>query len=183
MTEELPFSVVRDYAKFQIRKYESYVLVQYSGDGEFSSVSSQAFRPLFQFISGDNSTQQKIAMTAPVFQEERNPGKHLVSFVMPSSMTIDDVPSAIRADLSIQEVPTHFAAAIRFSGGWDEGKFLKKCARLKSDLANEGIATEGDCFFARFDPPWKPGFLRRNEVLIKVSDSFNSKGEDGGPND
>ena len=179
MTEELPFSVVRDYAKFQIRKYESYILVQYSGDGDFSSVTSQAFRPLFQFISGDNSTQQKIAMTAPVFQEEREPGKHLVSFVMPSSMSMDDVPAAIRADLTIQEVPAHFAAAIRFSGGWNEAKFLQKCARLKNDLANEAIATEGECFFARFDPPWKPGFMRRNEVLIRVSDSFNSKREVG----
>jgi SOUL heme-binding protein len=179
MTEELPFRVVQNYANFQIRKYESYVLVQYSGEGEFSSVSSQAFRPLFQFISGDNSTQQKIAMTAPVLQEESTSGQHLVSFVMPSSMTIDDVPAAIRADLSIQEVPAHFAAAIRFSGGWNEGKFLKKCARLKSDLANEGIATEGDCFFARFDPPWKPGFLRRNEVLIRVAGaSIESNGSD-----
>jgi hypothetical protein len=179
MTEELPFRVVRNYANFQVRKYESYVLVQYSGEGDFSSVTSRAFNPLFQFISGNNSTQRKIAMTAPVFQEEPQPGKHLVSFVMPSSMTIDDVPAAIRPDLSIQEVPAHLAAAIRFSGGWNEDKFLRKCSRLKADLTKEGIAFEGDCFFARFDPPWKPGFLRRNEVLIRVAGaSIESNGSD-----
>lgn len=172
MTEELPFRVVRNYANFQIRKYESYVLVQYSGEGDFSSVTSRAFNPLFQFISGSNSAQRKIAMTAPVFQEEPQPGKHLVSFVMPSSMTIDDVPAAIRPDLSIQEVPAHLAAAIRFSGGWNEDKFLRKCSMLKKDLGREAIAYQGDCYFARFDPPWKPGFMRRNEVLIRITDSF-----------
>jgi hypothetical protein len=176
MTEDLPYSVVRNHADFQIRKYESYVLVQYSGEGDFSSVTSRAFNPLFQFISGSNSTQKKIAMTAPVFQEERESGKHLVSFVMPSSMTMTDVPSAIRTDLSIKDVPAHFAAAIRFSGGWNEEKFLRKCAQLKSDLTKAGIEFEGECFFARFDPPWKPGFLRRNEVLIRVTDSSNGNG-------
>lgn len=172
MTEKLPFRVVRNYANFQIRKYDSYVLVQYSGEGDFTSVTSRAFNPLFQFISGSNSTQRKIAMTAPVFQEEPQPGKHLVSFVMPSSMTIDDVPAAIRPDLSIHEVPAHLAAAIRFSGGWNEDKFLRKCSMLKKDLDREAIAYQGDCYFARFDPPWKPGFMRRNEVLMRMTDSF-----------
>jgi hypothetical protein len=176
MTEELPFSVVRNYADFQMRKYDSYVLVQYFGEGDFSSVTSRAFNPLFQFISGSNSTQKKIAMTAPVFQEEREPGKHLVSFVMPKSMSIAEVPAAIRSDLSIQEVPAHFAAAIRFSGGWNEDKFLRKCSQLKADLTKAGIEFEGECFFARFDPPWKPGFLRRNEVLIRVTDSSAGNG-------
>jgi hypothetical protein len=30
------------------------------------------------------------------------------------------------------------------------------------------IRESGAVMFARYDPPWKPGILRRNEVLIPV---------------
>ena len=52
--------------------------------GGFKSASYNAFRPLFNFISGDNTEVTEIAMTAPVLQSPDNAeNAWVVSFVMP----------------------------------------------------------------------------------------------------
>ena len=176
MTEQLPYEVIRTFRDFEIRKYSDYDLVQYVGEGEFSSISSKAFRPLFQFISGSNDSEQSISMTAPVFQDSPKGKLHAVSFVMPKDMQTKDVPNPNDPNLIKTNVAGHLAAVMRFSGTWNESRVNDKSEQLKNALAREGIQTVGNFYFARFDPPWKPGFLRHNEVLIKVempSDEIN----------
>ena len=46
--------------------------------------------------------------------------------------------------------------------------FQKNKQRLVQWLSEQGIETEGDFIVAGYKPPWVPGFLTRNEVLIQV---------------
>jgi hypothetical protein len=107
-------------------------------------------------------------MTAPVIQESSDPKTHMVRFVLPEKMKSTDVPDSLDPGVKIIEVPAHLAAARRFSGSWDQDKFELEGNKLVSELLTSGLETVGNLYFARFDPPWKPGFLKRNEVLIRV---------------
>ncbi|MDD3622937.1 MAG: heme-binding protein, partial [Methanofollis sp.] len=35
-------------------------------------------------------------------------------------------------------------------------------------LEKAGVETVGEVFLMRYNPPWVPGFLRRNEVGIEI---------------
>lgn len=168
MTEELPFDVVRQYGDFELRRYPSYRIAQVAAVGEFTEVTNQAFYPLFNYISGGNQAAQKIAMTTPVLQAEVSPKTHLVSFVMPKHFELKDLPNPTNSPVKITEVPEHLAAVMKFSGSWNKNLLDKKSQQLTQAIAREGLTLLGEPYFARFDPPWKPGFLRRNEVLIAV---------------
>lgn len=176
MTEEQPFTLIAKYPGFEVRHYPTYVLVQVETKGEFTSAASRAFRPLVNYISGNNRGQEKFAMTAPVLHApDRKATNHTVSFVLPKDVSINDLPMPLDVQVSTVEVPGHFAAATKFRGlaGYEHFKSLGD--RLKVDVKSAGLNAVGDPYYARFDPPWKPGFLRRNEAIVALA-GYPSKG-------
>jgi hypothetical protein len=93
MTEEQPYTLVKKTREFEIRHYPSYVLIQVVTKGEFSRAASMAFRPLVNYISGSNQTNEKFAMTAPVIHSpDKSAQTHVVSFVLPKDVSIKDIP-------------------------------------------------------------------------------------------
>jgi hypothetical protein len=61
------------------------------------------------------------------------------------------------------------AAALRFSGRWSRSSYEKRTAQLLVAVATAGLEVVGPPRYARFDPPWTPWFLRRNEVVVPVA--------------
>ncbi len=168
MTEQLNYEVLKKFSDFELRRYPDHVLVQVAGSGEFNSASNKAFYPLFNYISGENAAQAKIAMTAPVFQEPITKEKHLVSFVLPANVSADEIPIPTNSKLTTKKVTSKDVAVMTFSGQWNE-KFLKRKAdQLLAGVHRSGLTPTGPVYFARYDPPWKPWFLRRNEALIDI---------------
>jgi hypothetical protein len=168
MTQQQPYKVLAQHKGFELREYPAGIQIETTVGGDFVSAGSRGFRPLVQFISGNNKAGQSIAMTAPVIQESASAARHMVRFVMPKEMKPGDVPAAVDSSVKVIEVPKHLAAAKRFSGSWSQEKFDLEGMKLVSELLSSGLETVGSLYFARFDPPWKPGFLKRNEVLIRV---------------
>jgi len=177
MTEHQPYELVAKIDGCEIRYYPKYVLIQVSTRGEFSSAANRAFRPLVNYISGRNQDSTKFAMTAPVIHEP-NPKatEHLVSFVLPAGTELKDLPLPIDAEVKRIEVEPHYAAAIKFRGLADYEHFNALGEKLKSAVTKAGLKTVGKPYYARFDPPWKPGFLRHNEAIIPIAD-YPSKGK------
>jgi len=169
MTEQQPYQVLREYADFELRHYPDYVLVQVEVTGEFTGAGNAAFGPLFRYISGNNQASTRIAMTAPVLQETTTDAVHTVSFVLPEGMPASAVPVPQDARVTTRAVPAHEAAARRFSGGWNEARFRENGDTLVAAIRRAGLQPVGSVYFARFDPPWKPGFLKHNEALIAVA--------------
>ncbi len=168
MTQQQPYTVLAQHKGFELRKYPAGIQIETTVGGDFINAGNLGFRPLVQYISGNNSARQSIAMTAPVIQESASASKHMVRFVLPEDMKPSDVPGANSSNVKVIQVPEHLAAAKRFSGSWNQEKFDLEGKKLISELLSSGLETVGSLYFARFDPPWKPGFLKRNEVLIKV---------------
>lgn len=173
MTEELKYEVLKKFPKFEIRRYPDYALVQVEGTGEFNLVSFSAFSPLFNYISGQNLGSKQIAMTAPVLQETIEPKRHVVSFVLPESVTKSEIPVPANSKVTTKIVPAHDAAVLKFGGSWSTRLLAEKSTELLTAVESAGLVTEGNVYFARFDPPWKPWFLKRNEVLINLAENYN----------
>jgi hypothetical protein len=168
MTEKQPYKVLSSQLGFEIREYPAGLHIQTKVRGDFETAGSRGFSPLVRFISGNNSDRASIAMTAPVIQSSSSESDHVVSFVLPKNLTEDMAPKAVDSGVRVINVPEHTAAARTFSGSWSKGRYEKEAAELLSKLSLAGIEAIGEVYFARFDPPWKPGFLRHNEVLVRV---------------
>ncbi len=109
-------------------------------------------------------------MTALVIQSLRPAGGQTVSFVMPETMDAASVPTPTNSAVRSRTVAGGLVAARRFSGGSSTPRYEDNAADLLAALAREGLTPDGDVIFARYDPPWKPGFLKRNEALVRLAD-------------
>lgn len=168
MTEKQPYQVLQSYPGFELRRYPAGFQIETEVEGDFVRAGNLGFSPLVRFISGANTKGASIAMTAPVIQESIGESLHRVRFVLPSSMKPGQIPQAVDSRVRVIEVAEHLACAKRFSGPWSSQRFEEKGEQLISEMLTEGLEPEGSLYSARFDPPWKPGFLKRNEVLMRV---------------
>jgi hypothetical protein len=108
-------------------------------------------------------TSQKIPMTAPVVSDAGS-----MSFVMPAGTTREETPDPLDSRVRIVTLPQREIAVIRFSGYAAQEDVDATTSRLQDGLKNEGIVTVGKPFLMRYDSPWTPGFLRRNEAAIEI---------------
>ena len=112
-------------------------------------------------------TPTKIAMTAPVAQSPQA-GGYVVQFAMPPEWTLDTLPEPTDPAVTLRAVPARTVAVIRYSGTWSQERYAEHLASLQSALAEAGLRWRGEPVWARYDPPWKPWFLRRNEIWLEL---------------
>ena len=181
--EEAEYSVIEQAGDIELRDYSSSIVAETRVEDDFEDAGGRAFRPLFKYISGDNETNDEIAMTSPVSQQKASEkiamtapvsqqaaeGGWMVSFMMPASYTLSTLPKPTNPDVRIREVPAFRAAVIRFSGRWTEKNYSEHLEELKAWISKNQLTINGDPVWARYDPPFKPWFMRRNEILIPVS--------------
>ena len=169
MTEQQPYTVVRHFADFEVREYPAAAVAEVTVRGSFENAGNRAFGSLFGYISGRNLGGQSIAMTAPVLQGASREGAHAVAFVLPASLSADAAPTPDDASVLVREMPATTTAAITYSGRWTRDSYDRHCTRLLTALAREGLTPVGEPRFARYNPPFTPWFLRRNEVLVDIA--------------
>jgi len=169
MTEQQPYSVLSTHDDFEVRSYPQHVLVQVDVHGGFDAGAGAGFGPLFQYISGANSARQSISMTAPVLQQRLGAQGQTVSFVMPADMDASSAPTPSDPRVRTTAVGSRTVAARRFGGTARASRLTDQGERLISALRVAGLEPVGEVYYARFDPPWKPGFLRHNEALVEIA--------------
>ena len=103
----------------------------------------------------------------PLSREKRG-NAWIVAFTMPSSSRLEDLPVPDDARVALRRIGARRVAAVRFSGTWGEEKFREKAVELQKLAQQKGLVSRGEPVYARYDPPWTPSFLRRNEVLLEV---------------
>ncbi|MGD8571176.1 MAG: heme-binding protein [Gammaproteobacteria bacterium] len=187
--EELKYSVVSKSGDFEIREYEPYISAVASMKGPYEEVQGDLFRTLAGYIFGKNSTDSKIAMTAPVQTNPENndtsekiamtapvlmapesEGVWKMAFSMPSKYTMQSLPKPLDPNVTLVEVPAKKFAVIRFSGSYDDlEKRRNKAGELSKWLSKQSqYKVVSAPVFAGYDPPFTLPFLRRNEVLIEI---------------
>ncbi len=180
--EEAAYTVVKQENKFEIRDYAPHILAETVVEGDLEEAGSNAFNRLFRYISGDNRSRAKVAMTTPVSQQpmgekikmtapvgqQRVQEKWAVSFMMPASYTMENIPEPDDPKVTLRQVPARLMAAVRYSGFWSEKGYLRYKVELESWIERMGLSIVGKPIWARYNPPFMPWFLRRNEILIPV---------------
>lgn len=161
-TEIAGYTVIRSDGPVEIRDYPRMQTAR-------TSMRSQndAFMRLFRFIAGGNSREEKIPMTAPVLID----GGHSMSFVLPEKLAIGSAPTPTGEGVSLGEMPPMRVIVLRYSGAAKPESRDRELARLRAWAAEEGITTEGEPIDAFYDSPMTPGFLRRNEVFLRMAPS------------
>lgn len=162
MTEQQEYRVLDVVDGVELREYAPCVVADIVVEGSMEQAGTVAFGPLVSYIS-----REQIAMTAPVLQQATGE-RWTVSFVLPAGRTLEEYPVPGDARVTLRALPSETAAAIRWSGRWTERNVAQHTERLVRTAAAQGWQPDGDPRWARFDPPWKPPFARRNEVVLPV---------------
>lgn len=182
-TEEAKYEMVKKDNKFEIRDYAPHILAETVVEGDLKDAGNKAFKRLFRYISGDNRSRNKVVMTAPVSQQpvgekikmtapvgqRQVQEKWAVSFMMPASYTIETLPEPENQDVTLRQVPARRMASVTYSGFWSEKRYLRYKLELESWIKERGLTIVGDPIWARYNPPFTPWFLRRNEILIPIT--------------
>ena len=180
--EEASYTVIEQNGDFDLRQYAPHIVAETTVEGAFDKVGSEGFRRLAGYINGENRTKQSIAMTTPVSQEaqsekiamtapvgqEKSGDRWRITFVMPSEYALDTLPEPIDSRIETKQEPGRLMAAVRYSGTWSRKGYEENKERLLAWIEEQGFKQTGDPVWARYDPPFMPWFLRRNEVLVPV---------------
>ena len=172
MTKRQEFTVIEEYGDFELREYKPCVIAEIRVAGQYSNTGSSAFRSLFNYISQGNKASQKIAMTAPVITAQRadsnSSDEWFVSFVMPSGSTFGHLPDPNDSQVKLRALSAETCVALSFRGKATEDLSQKKIRALRAAAAKENISLSGETRICRFDPPFKPGLIQYNEIVIPV---------------
>ena len=136
--------------------------------------AGDAFRSLFNYISGNNDASLKIPMTSPVAQiyagRERDnvSGKWAVRFFLPKDLSAEAIPEPLQLGVNIVTLSAQRFASVSFKGTQNDKKVAKNRARLREFIAQNGYRVSGQPVYAFYDPPFVPWFLRDNEILLPI---------------
>lgn len=171
MIKQPKFSIIKKQDQFELRLYQSFTMIE-ATDRDLQS--NQGFRLAFNFIQGNNQSRQKIAMTAPVVNDIMNNEVQTTAFVIPPHMLYDDVPLPLNKELKKILVPERICAIYRFNMNPKMEELQMYEQILKIWIEKENYTIIGPLQLARYNPPFIPGFLKRNELWFEVIQILNN---------
>lgn len=178
---EPKFTATLSEPPFEVRTYPELVLVKTSMTAE----DDDAFMRLFRYISGANSGERKIAMTAPVLTGDSDGTKIAMTapvitegkdnsgemaFILTDNFTPETAPLPTDPAVELDVIPSRKVAVIRFSGRANDAMFAEETAKLQAWMSAQALEPAGPAEYAQYNPPWTVPALRRNEVMIPITE-------------
>jgi hypothetical protein len=181
-TAEPDFTVERRLGGVEIRQYGPRIAAETTIDADEEKARSEGFRRLAGYIFGGNTTKTKIAMTAPVSQQQSekiamtapvaaqraDSGEWVIRFFMPAEHSMDTLPTPKDDRVRLVTVPAERVAVLRFSGIASLEALATRTDELLNTLRTNDIKTKSTPFSWFYDPPWTLPFRRRNEVVVSL---------------
>lgn len=182
--EEPSYDVIKTHEGFELRRYAPMLVVETDMPGGRDAGGNAAFRRLFDYIAGNNRSQQKIEMTvpvmmgpasqkiemtAPVLMQPGASGEPTMQFVLPARFTPESAPQPVDAKLRLRLLPEQWLAVRRYSGRTTDANFREAADALLQALQAAGLAATGPAQMAVYNGPFTPWFMRRNEALVPVA--------------
>ena len=194
--EEPSYEVVRKIDDVEVRQYAPYIVAEVQIEADADEAGNLAFPILAGYIFGKNKGKQEFAMTAPVTQAAApvrlemtapvtqaaasgTPGSHvvqqsttaggfMVQFVLPKGVTVANAPEPLDARVMLREVAPQCVAVIRYSGFWSDANYKEHLEKLRATLKAADLTPSGEPVFSRYNPPFTPWFMRRNEIWLAL---------------
>ena len=172
--EEPQYQIVKSTKNYEVRKYNNRLAVEVE-----YSIENSGFRYLFNYISGENTTSEKISMTVPVTQSVKidmttpvtqfnRDGKMLMQFYLPSKFTMKTAPKPTNKRVKLVNIDGGYYAILKYSGRSSNKNYLKKIKKLQEFLVYDNLETLDVGTKATFNGPFTLPILRRNEAMIKI---------------
>jgi len=177
------YNVVEHKESYEVRQYEPIIIAYVEVEGTYRESIRQGFRLIADYIFGNNSTQeqiamtapvteqqesQKIAMTAPVMAQEYEMGRHIISFIMPSKYTIETLPIPNNDQVKLQQEPSKKYAVMAFSWFSINTRVANKKKEFVDILIRDELEIISEPKYAGYNPPLTIPFMQRHEILIEV---------------
>jgi hypothetical protein len=182
-TEEPDFKVVQTIGNIEVREYAAYSVAEVVVPGPADEAGNSAFPILAGYIFGKNKGERKFAMTAPVTQspvpvqlemtapvtQSAAPGGFLVQFVLPKGVTSANAPEPVDVRVKLRDLLPGRLAVIRYAGFWSDANYLDHLNQLRATLAANGLQPMGEPVYSRYNAPFTPWFMRRNEIWLYLA--------------
>ncbi len=181
--EEPNYEVISKNDIYEVRKYEPIIIAKTTVEGTREEATKEGFRRIADYIFGNNTVNEpiamttpvssqnseKIAMTTPVTSLEDEGGSYTINFVMPSKYTMESLPKPVKDYVVIEKIPAKTYAVLRFSGFVSDETVQTKNDELVSALKANKVDFKNSHTLSQYNPPWTPWFMRRNEIWIELS--------------
>lgn len=163
--ETIKYKVIKKDKNIEIRLYEDIYLA--STKTAFNPNQDSGFMNVFNYISGNNDQEAKISMTTPVVTYEED-SQLVTGFYVPSKYKKESIPKPSEEQVFINELKKSYYAVIKFSGRWKQSNFDKQDNILLEYLKLNHYKTSSKRLILRYQPPFVPAFLRRNEIAYQI---------------
>jgi hypothetical protein len=184
-TEEPDYTVIQKLQDIEVREYAPYAVAEVLVPGPAAQAGNQAFPILAGYIFGKNKGERKLAMTAPVTQtaepvklEMTAPvtqaaalGGYRVQFVLPKGVTQANAPEPLDARVTLRTIAPSRVAVIRYSGFWSDANYNNHLEELRAALRAANLISVGEAVYSRYNAPFTPWFMRRNEIWLNLAKS------------
>ena len=181
--EQPEYKVTASEGSIEIRVYGPMIAAEAEVQGERKAAIQEGFRLIAAYIFGANKPNAKIAMTVPVQQkiaqkiamtapvtQQTDGNRWSVRFIMPSSWTMETLPTPNDTRVTLKPVPAKRMAVIRFSGTANDNIIGSKTDELRKYALEHKLATVGEPLLAFYNPPWTLPFFRRNEIMLELAE-------------
>jgi hypothetical protein len=155
--EKLVYDILYEDGPYQIRKYESFVKM------ETTRGYDQGFSKLFQYISGQNHEQKKIAMTVPVITDLTT---QKMAFTMPKHIEALGIPKPNDDAIEIIKEPERFYMSYTFKGNKDIKKTVDALLYYADRKHIEVIGTPK---ILTYQGPFTPNIFKTYDVIVEVN--------------
>jgi hypothetical protein len=179
--EQPKYQVVESSGNIEIRNYAPQIVAEAEVAGDRRDAIGKGFRIIADYIFGNNTSAQKVPMTAPVTQQgsekiamtapvtQQGDGNiWRVRFVMPSNYTMETLPKPNNPAVKLKEIGAKRYAVIRFSGLAGEDSLKRRTEQLNAFINAKNLTPLSAPTYAFYNPPWTMPFLRRNEVMVEI---------------
>ena len=163
--ETQSFDLIKKVDEAEIRFYPPAMKIR--------SSRKNGFGALFGYISGRNSSDQKIAMTTPVYLG-KNEDNEMMEFVLPKSFDENNSPTPESENVEVYKSKPGYYIAYYFGGYAFDWAVRRATKSLMEIIQENKIETVGDPIILVYDSPYKL-INRKNEVLLKINFKTNIK--------
>lgn len=167
--QEQSYTVSQKNEHFEVRQYQHTTFAQTTQKGGYADAMSAGFKELANYIFAKNRDGEKIAMTAPVLFAPKGTDCWHIRFVLPSPYTKKTAPKPANKEVRLYDAGQRTIAVRRVSGAPTWKEWQKEEKTLREQLAKNGLRARGRSWYARYNPPWIPSFMRRNEIMIEIA--------------
>ncbi|MDH4379561.1 MAG: heme-binding protein [Vampirovibrionales bacterium] len=150
--------------------------------------AEEGFPQLFDYIDGANRPSLAMAaedlqkekqgdrdlekgeiihMTVPVVEAPSNDGWK-TRFFLPKSYTLQTIPQPVNSNIVVSQTTPRKVAVLRYMGSDNDEVLNQYEVKLRYELDKKGKVATGPAEYAFYNPPFKPPFLRKNEVILPV---------------